>query len=75
MPVDGHTQRLPAGALIPLSAVVLGLALAASATGRSLIAAAVALLVGGLLWRFRRDPVSQDDDLAGGASTAPADRL
>lgn len=46
--------RLPGGPLIPIAAILLTLGLAASATPRNLIAAGVALVVGLVLYRFRR---------------------
>jgi amino acid transporter len=46
--------RLPGGLTIPIAAAVVTAALAASATARHLIAAGVALLVGALVYRWRR---------------------
>ena len=46
--------RLPGGALIPVCAIVLSLALLASAQVANLIAAAVALVVGALVYLLRR---------------------
>ena len=46
--------RLPGGALIPAAACLVTLALAASATPENLIAAAIALVVGYLIFRLRR---------------------
>jgi amino acid transporter len=51
--------RLPGGAAIPLGAISLSVALAASATVSSLVAAAVALLVGLVLFATRRPRTSQ----------------
>ncbi len=50
----GTGWRLPGGPLIPLAAAAVTLALAASATPRHLVAAAVALLVGAAMFRWRR---------------------
>ena len=48
--------RLPGGALIPIAATVLSLGLLASASVQNLLAGALALVVGALLYRFwRRD--------------------
>ncbi|KAF1719493.1 APC family permease [Pseudoxanthomonas wuyuanensis] len=55
----GHRSdvlQLPGGAAIPVIALLLSLGLLASATWRNLVAAAVALLIGALLYRFRRAP-------------------
>ena len=46
--------RLPGGALIPVAAIALSLALLASAQVENLIAAAIALLIGAVVYRFRR---------------------
>ena len=46
--------RLPGGALIPVAAIVLSLALLASAQIANLIAAGIALLVGAMVYAFRR---------------------
>ena len=46
--------RLPGGALIPIAATVLSLGLLASASVQNLLAGALALLVGALLYRFWR---------------------
>ena len=48
--------RLPGGPLIPVAATLLSLALLASAEAGNLIAGAVALAVGALVYRFRRVP-------------------
>jgi amino acid transporter len=50
--------QLPGGPLIPLAATVLSLALLASANAGNLVAGAVALAVGAVLYRFRRVPAS-----------------
>jgi APA family basic amino acid/polyamine antiporter len=50
--------RLPGGPIIPIAAVLLCLAFAASATLNNLIAGAIGLAVGGLIYMLRR-PVSQ----------------
>jgi amino acid transporter len=50
----GATLRLPGGPLIPVAAILLTVGLAASATPRNLIAAAIALAVGFLLYLLRR---------------------
>ncbi len=50
----GATFRLPGGPLIPLAAILLTIGLAASATLRNLLAAAIALAVGFLLYSLRR---------------------
>ena len=46
--------RLPGGALVPIAATVLSLGLLASASVQNLLAGALALLVGALLYRFWR---------------------
>lgn len=46
--------RLPGGPAIPIAAAAVGLALAASATWKNLLAAAVALAGGLVIYRFRR---------------------
>lgn len=56
-----HGQRegalqLPGGALIPVLAALLAVGLLASASWKNLVAGAVALLVGAVLFRFRRRP-------------------
>ena len=51
--------RLPGGPLIPLAAGAVTLALAASATPRHLIAAAIALAVGAGVYQLRRKPSGQ----------------
>lgn len=51
--------QLPGGAAIPVIALLLSLGLLASATWRNLVSAAVALLIGALIYRFRRAPDSQ----------------
>jgi amino acid transporter len=48
--------RLPGGLAIPLAAAAVTAALAASATPRHLLSAAFALLVGALVYRWRRSP-------------------
>ena len=50
---DGALQ-LPGGPLIPLAAITLSLALLASAQLANLIAAGIALLIGAVVYRFRR---------------------
>lgn len=52
----GRRSWLPGGPAIPLAALALSVALLASATWRNLAAAAVALLVGAIVYRFRRIP-------------------
>jgi len=47
--------RLPGGLAIPVAALLLTLGLLASARGENLVAAAVALAIGALIYRFRRD--------------------
>ncbi len=56
-----HGQRegalqLPGGALIPVLAALLAVGLLASASWRNLVAGAVALLVGAVVFRYRRLP-------------------
>ncbi len=50
--------RLPGGPAIPIAAALLCVAFAASANARNLIAGAVALAAGGLIYALRRRPVS-----------------
>jgi APA family basic amino acid/polyamine antiporter len=49
--------RIPGGAVIPVAALLLTLALLASAGWENLIAGAIALVVGAAIYRFRRTPV------------------
>ena len=49
-------MRLPGGPLIPLAATALSLGLLASAGVANLVAAAIALLIGALIYRFWRRP-------------------
>ncbi|MGH7541792.1 MAG: APC family permease [Gemmatimonadota bacterium] len=51
--------RLPGGMTIPIAALALCLAFLASATGANLIAGAVALLVGVLIYLMRRRPLPE----------------
>ncbi|MFC3551379.1 APC family permease [Lysobacter cavernae] len=53
--------RLPGGALIPVAAIVLALGLLASASAVNLLAAVVALLLGAVIYRFRRQPAGGHD--------------
>lgn len=50
--------RIPGGWLIPIAAALICLVLAASATPRNLIAGAIAIAVGFVLWALRRKPVT-----------------
>ena len=54
----GHpdAMRLPGGALIPVAAIVLSLGLLASASIANLVAGAIALAIGAVIYRFRRPP-------------------
>ena len=52
----GAGTWLPGGPAIPLAALALSIALLASATWRNLAAAALALAVGAIVYRFRRTP-------------------
>jgi amino acid transporter len=54
--------RAPGGALIPVAASVLTIGLAASATAGNLIAAAIALTVGWLLYLLRREPADTSSE-------------
>ncbi len=56
--------RLPGGMLVPGAALVVSLALVASSDPASLLAGAVALLVGAALYVFRRDPVVEIEPAA-----------
>ena len=51
--------RIPGGWLIPVAAALICLVLAASATPRNLIAGAIAIVIGLVLWAMRRRPVIQ----------------
>lgn len=51
--------RLPGGPLIPVTATLLSLALLASASTANLSAAAVALVVGAVIYLFRRKPAER----------------
>ncbi len=53
-PTTGADFRLPGGPLIPIAAILLTVGLAASATPKNLIAAAIALALGLLLYLGRR---------------------
>lgn len=57
-PRTEKTLVLPGGAAIPIAALVLSLALLASASAWNLAAGAIALAIGALLYRFRR-PVAE----------------
>ncbi|MGO1001201.1 APC family permease [Lysobacter antibioticus] len=48
--------QLPGGPIIPIAAIVLSLGLLASASTANLIAAAIALAVGAVIYKFRRKP-------------------
>ncbi|HEY5803807.1 MAG TPA: APC family permease [Lysobacter sp.] len=57
----GHREgalQLPGGPLIPLAAIALSLGLLASASIANLLAAAVAMLVGAVVYKFRRQPAT-----------------
>ncbi len=54
----GEGWKLPGGYLIPAAAAAVTLVLAASATRRNLVAAAVALAVGALFYRWRTEPAA-----------------
>jgi amino acid transporter len=49
--------RLPGGPTIPIAAALLCLVFAASATWKNLVAGAIALAVGGLIFALRRPPI------------------
>lgn len=51
-------MQLPGGPLIPVVALLLSLGLLASAKIENLIAGAIALLIGAVIYRFRRKPVA-----------------
>ena len=51
-------MRLPGGPLIPVVALLLSIGLLASAKIENLAAGAVALLIGAVIYRFRRKPVA-----------------
>ena len=50
--------QLPGGPLIPVVALLLSIGLLASAKVENLIAGAIALLIGAVIYRFRRKPVA-----------------
>jgi amino acid transporter len=52
--------RLPGGSLIPIAAALLCLVFAASAKKENLIAGAIALAVGGVIYALRRRPATPD---------------
>lgn len=52
----GRGLSLPGGPAIPVAALLLSVALLASATLRNLVAAGLALLAGAIVYRFRRAP-------------------
>ena len=51
-----NVVRLPGGMTIPVLALLLSLAFLASAEWRNLVAGLIALVIGAILYRFRRDP-------------------
>lgn len=53
---SGRGLSLPGGPAIPVAALLLSVALLASATPRNLVAAGLALLAGAIVYRFRRAP-------------------
>ena len=55
-PVTDRTLVLPGGAAIPIAALVLSFVLLASASAWNLIAGAIALAIGAVLYRMRRSP-------------------
>jgi amino acid transporter len=55
-----NALHLPGGALIPIAATLLSIGLLASASIENLIAGAVALLLGLVIYRFRRPPICED---------------
>jgi len=59
--------RLPGGPLVPIAAALLCVVFAASATGRDLVAGAVALAVGLAVWKLRRPGPEGAPGPAGGA--------
>ncbi len=68
LPAGAATVRLPGGPAIPLAAVVVCLALAGSATSANLIAGAVALAVGLLLYLLRQRDPAPEPGVSGGAA-------
>ena len=56
-------MQLPGGPLIPVVALLLSIGLLASAKVENLVAGAVALLIGAVIYRFRRKPVAAADPL------------
>jgi len=50
--------QLPGGPIIPIAAIVLSLGLLASASTANLVAAAIALAVGAVIYKFRRKPAA-----------------
>ncbi|MEO7068574.1 MAG: APC family permease [Rhodanobacter sp.] len=64
----GHRDsalQLIGGPVIPIAATLLSLALMASAGVKNLVAAAVALVIGALIYRFWQRPPNPDDDVSG----------
>lgn len=55
-PRRAEALRLPGGPLIPIAAIVLSLGLLASASAKNLIAAAIALAIGAVIYTLRRKP-------------------
>ena len=55
----GIGWKLPGGALVPIAAGLVTLALAASAEPKHLISAGAALVVGAVVYRFRRPPPAE----------------
>lgn len=55
-----NALHLPGGALIPTAATLLSICLLASASIENLIAGAIALLLGVVIYRFRRAPVCEE---------------
>jgi amino acid transporter len=53
--------RIPGGPVIPIAAVLLSIGLASSARWSNLVAGGAALVVGLVIYRFRRQPIEEGD--------------
>lgn len=57
---QANALRLPGGPLIPIAALVVSLAFLVSATWQNLLAGAIALVAGALIYHFRRPTMRRD---------------
>jgi APA family basic amino acid/polyamine antiporter len=57
-----NAVRLPGGPTIPVLALILSLAFLASAEWRNLVAGLIALVIGAIIYKFRRAPIGAGDE-------------